>query len=457
MGTIVRTSLLVMAIILSVGVLFAFDKQDVRKDLPKGVAPVLIELESTVNPALNNTSAEVKKPDNISGRYVRKTENEHAELTVELLPSSRARISGISRWRLKSHHAPRIGRLHFEAPFKDGQVTFSDIFIDQAWNMWVYKIDLTFHENGITVKEQNAWGYFNANIRTNVKFEGDYSKIAAANQLSTKPQNIKQDKKTSLAVKEPVKLKQVKINDEYAFRSYETFDKDRGYEILHNGKVVASEGGYIKCSLSAEDLESAGALPPIGKNITGDGIPNLVVGCDTGGSHCCEDITIYSLGESLKVIKDFHISYSTFELIDLDGDGIYELKIADWNFQGWGGVWMGGACEGIANQDVILRYKNGDYQIAPDLMKRFSKKIDPPSLEKIKEEFNDTDSDYPVSFEMWRYMLALIYQGRGDEAFEFCNTVWPKERKYKDKFLAAFKLQLTKSPYWLGIKELNGW
>jgi hypothetical protein len=90
-------------------------------------------------------------------------------------------------------------------------------------------------------------------------------------------------------------------------------------------------------------------------------------------------------------------------------------------------------------------------------MKRFRKKMDQPSSEKIKKEFIESDSRDAVSFEMWHYMLDLIYQGRGDEAFEFCNKVWPKGRKYKDKFLASFKMQLTKSPYWPGIKELNSW
>ena len=396
----------------------------------------------------------ILKPDNISGHYVRETENEKAELTVNLLPNGLVQINGISRWRSvdKSRYLPKIERLRFEAPFKNGHVIFTKSFNDKTWNIKDYKIDLTFRQNGIAAKEQNALDYFG----THVNFAGEYSIKKAANQPSTEPKIISRERQAKVVAEKRELLEQIKINDKYTFRKYKGSEWGEDYEILNNDKVVHTAGDS-RCSVSAGDLEGVRVLPPVGANITGDGIPNLVVGCSSGGSHCCIDITIYSLGESLKVIKNFNFGYSKFELIDLDGDGIYELRIADWTFQGWGGVWMYGAAEGIANQDVILRYKNGDYQIAPDLMKRFPSKIKLPSLETIKKEFNETHSDNPVSFEMWRYMLALIYQGRGDEAFEFCDKVWPKDRKYKEKFIVAFKMQLTKSPYWSGIKELNGW
>jgi len=51
MGTIVRTSLLILVLILSAGVVFAVDKQDARKAHPKGMESALIEPEFTINPA----------------------------------------------------------------------------------------------------------------------------------------------------------------------------------------------------------------------------------------------------------------------------------------------------------------------------------------------------------------------------------------------------------------------
>src|SRR5512145_2877511 len=81
---------------------------------------------------------------NISGYYVRETENEKANLTVKLLPNGSVHITGMSRWRLKSNYQPTIKRLNFEAPIKDGHVIYSLTYTDKTWNIKTYKIELTF-------------------------------------------------------------------------------------------------------------------------------------------------------------------------------------------------------------------------------------------------------------------------------------------------------------------------
>src|SRR5208337_2877105 len=141
-------------------------------------------------------------------------------------------------------------------------------------------------------------------------------------------------------------------------------------------------------------------------------------------------------------------------------DGTYELIMTDSTFQSWAA--RGGADEGYANQDVILRYKKGDYQIAPDLMKKFPNKIDSPPFNEIANDLDDSNAYEPSEpekglLELSRYMTALIYVGRGNEAFDFCHKVWPQSRKGEKEFIAAFREQLAQSPYWPGIKELNGW
>jgi len=53
--------------------------------------------------------------------------------------------------------------------------------------------------------------------------------------------------------------------------------------------------------------------------------------------------------------------------------------------------------------------------------------------------------------------LSMVYNGQGNEALFFCSKVWPKNRRGEKEFVEAFKKQLIKSPYWPGIKVLNGW
>lgn len=58
---------------------------------------------------------------------------------------------------------------------------------------------------------------------------------------------------------------------------------------------------------------------------------------------------------------------------------------------------------------------------------------------------------------LWGYMLDLIYTGNGNLAFDFFDKAWPDWKKAKKEFLDAFKKQLSRSPYWYGIKVMNGW
>ncbi len=260
-------------------------------------------------------------------------------------------------------------------------------------------------------------------------------------------------------------IEEQQVNEQYTFRLYRKgpppHSSETRYEILQKGKIICTSEGGDQCGLS---LEGWGIkLPPPGTDITGEGVPNLAVACTSGGSHCCAWVNIFSLGKSLKAVKHFDVEHGGLEITDLDGDGIYEAKIRDQTFDFWSDEFRGGVDIGKADQVVILRYENGDYRIAPDLMKRFPRNIKPPSLQKIADEFaagGGYDDNYPqnrVSFEMWRYMLGLVYNGEGEEAFRFCRQVWPLNREGEEEFIAAFRSQLAKSPYWPGIKVLNGW
>ncbi len=66
-----------------------------------------------------------------------------------------------------------------------------------------------------------------------------------------------------------------------------------------------------------------------GKDLTGDGIPELVVFSYTGGAHCCSGVTVYSLGETPTLILQTRPSNCGGVFNDLDGDGILEFITCD--------------------------------------------------------------------------------------------------------------------------------
>jgi hypothetical protein len=374
----------------------------------------------------------------------------------------------------KSTPAPKMEKFHGAIVKVDAMAKTFDVKTMRRWKVMTFATtDKTKIMKG---KEAKAFADLNAGMDVLIAYtEEAGTNIAAVVKIiapkggsEPPPASLPADRNIIQTDKQPTPtkqsreiLEQTKINDHYSFRKYKDTSQGYcvGYEILYNEKVVDDSGcGDIDCSISG-NLTGI-SFPPIGQNITGDGIPNLVVGCITGGSHCCSDITIYSLGNPLKVIKNFDCPYCTFKLVDLQRDGTYELIMTDSTFQGW--AIYSRSEEGFANQNVILRYKNGDYQIAPDLMKKFPNKIDPPSLDAITSEFGDNNDFDPSSpekglLDLSRYMTALIYVGRGNEAFDFCHKVWPQNHKGEEAFIAAFKEQLAESPYWQGIKVLNGW
>lgn len=230
-------------------------------------------------------------------------------------------------------------------------------------------------------------------------------------------------------------------------------------DIFRSGKKIRSD-----CADSIGKLAIV-MEPAPGTDINGDGVPEIIVNENTGEWHCCSTYAIFSLGKNLKLIDLLYGEHSYFNFKDLDGDGKYEAIGRDWIFAYWNTSFAGSPAP-----EVILRWKNGKYRLAEDLMKK-----PPPDKKEILkiaselkkyvalEEQNEQLSRIP---EWWAVMIKLIYTGNGNMAWEFCDLSWPapeekssrkKYLKEKKLFLDKFKKQLKKSNYWADLKKMNGW
>ena len=206
--------------------------------------------------------------------------------------------------------------------------------------------------------------------------------------------------------------------------------------------------------------------PPAGTDINGDGIPEIIVEHFSGGAHCCFEYGIFSIGKKLELISTLDGQHSSLLFKDLDGDRKYEAIGRDWTFAYWNAS-MGGS----PAPEIILRWKDGRYRLAENLMKKPSP--DHNGLLKLAKEFRDGAVFQDESMqslhweaEWWAVMLELIYTGNGDLAWKFCDWFWPISdqqsisKKYladKKRYLAEFKKQLKTSPYWPDLKKINGW
>jgi hypothetical protein len=252
------------------------------------------------------------------------------------------------------------------------------------------------------------------------------------------------------------------IANEYVLRFYSlaTNSREGGYdafEILHKEKRVYYEADR---RYSIKTVENTDYVPKPGerietKDITGNGIPELIIGVWSGGAHCCFSVIIFSLGEELKKIAEIEGGDSSLEFKDFDGDGIYEVVGRDWTFA----YWETSFANSPAPQ-IVLRYLHGKYVLATDLMKKNlpGKKEIEAKIEEISHAFAKSAAfDDEVPPELWQYMLNLIYSGNGKIALTFFDKAWPEQREGKEEFLAAFKAQLAKSSYWPEIKTFNKW
>lgn len=69
-----------------------------------------------------------------------------------------------------------------------------------------------------------------------------------------------------------------------------------------------------------------------GDDLTGDGVPNVLVEAYSGGAHCCFSYALLSLGERVEVLWEGFLADAGVSAVDLRGDGSVQLMSADMSF-----------------------------------------------------------------------------------------------------------------------------
>lgn len=272
-----------------------------------------------------------------------------------------------------------------------------------------------------------------------------------------------------------------KVEEEKTFGDYKVlieWDKDEAEQRLKISKkgllLFIKEGHRFEIGPSLEVDEKVRKEFPIGKDITGDGQPELLVSEWSGGAHCCFSTDIFTIGDNFKSLASIDEGHGSGEFKDIDKDGAYELLVNDWTFAYWNTCFSSSPAP-----EVVLKLKNGQYQPdmalmrQPDLTEKEEKKIikaverdrktDTKTMNREnKKEFFDSqnygwfrDGFYlpPVA---WDHILWLIYTGNGLKAKDFLGKVWPLGKPGQDVFWSEFMEKLSDSPYCYAIKEYYG-
>lgn len=255
--------------------------------------------------------------------------------------------------------------------------------------------------------------------------------------------------------------------------SYKGAQEPDSFEILRDGKrIYAQDGGRF--TVGAFNAEMQWGLMPnitlkdsspdktnplaMGNDITGDGVPDLVVSEYSGGSHCCFSVHIFEIGQTFRKIATIDGEQSQPTFVHLGRDPGFKVMVNDCTFA----YWHTSFAESPLPK-VILRYRDGSYQVATDLMRGPA-----PSSRELKELADKVNSAWPKSngkrldydedkakarlfpSDLWRTMLDLIYAGHFDLAEKFLGMAWPSDAKGESQFLEDFMAELSASPVWAG-------
>ena len=224
-----------------------------------------------------------------------------------------------------------------------------------------------------------------------------------------------------------------------------------GVEILKNGRRVFSTygGAYI-------GIAEFGSNSVVGMDITGEGKSNIALseslGRQGGGA-----FYLFECSEKFRQIATVESRGTYPELKDLDGDGIPELIASDDAFYHWP------VCrDGEPIPEVILRWRNGKYVAARDLMcKPASTKEELEVMATAVRSSSKWNAEFGwVPSELWTNAIALMYSGHENLGWKFVDRAWQPGFPGEDGSLSKEQLidhylrsRLDESRYWPDLKE----
>ncbi len=225
-------------------------------------------------------------------------------------------------------------------------------------------------------------------------------------------------------------------------------------EVWKAGALLYSVEGYrFEIPVDNEEGETNDFFRP-GTNITGNGIPNLVVSDYSGGAHCCYTFYIFELGDEFRLIDEISAEHGGIDLVDLNHNGVPAIKMSDWSY-----AYVFGCFASSPAPEVILQYANGHYAMATNLMAKPA-----PTEADLQEWAADIKTNHPSADQsewaadtgLYQKMLDLIYSGNEDQARRLFDLAWPEEEGGKEEALSEFVDAVSGSFYWQAVYGSDG-
>jgi hypothetical protein len=268
--------------------------------------------------------------------------------------------------------------------------------------------------------------------------------------------SLSQDDEEIKLILSPENLIKKVVIGEYTFRCYigpPPF-RENVFQIYKNDELVyQSDTGYAYWLGKKEGLFHPG------DDITGDGIPNLVVMYSSGGNSSFNQFCyVFSLGDQFRLIQ----CLPQGNFVDINQDGKLDCIAYQPGFTFWH------ACHaGSPLPKIVYEYCDNEYLLAPALMcqplpeeEEMNQVIEEVKRRcaKVKEEEWDNKycwnyKDVYLDSSVWSYMLKLMFSGHPDEAYDFLDKVWPEGEKGKSYFIYDFE-ELLNETIWPALEPM---
>ena len=238
----------------------------------------------------------------------------------------------------------------------------------------------------------------------------------------------------------------------YMVKTYRDEEQGTGYIVIERkGTVLYFAKGYRYYLGHFESAAEFDPLIAMGKDITGNGVPNLVISEWSGGTHCCTTYDVFELGDTFKHIATIdagHGDMSHFE--KLNGEKGLLFVAFERVFAYWRTTFADSPAP-----SVILRYCDNEYRLADNLIREPSPS--PDNLQNMAQAIRMEQAwkSNSVPTLLWEKMLDLIYSGNASSANQLFDMAWRDVISGKEEFRHEFAKQLEESRYWPQIKMMN--
>jgi hypothetical protein len=247
----------------------------------------------------------------------------------------------------------------------------------------------------------------------------------------------------------------VKNWDRYSVRIYRKDFGSSYFEVL-----MGSEEYLIQPHVLRRIYSHSGGqrfyIEILGKDITGNGVPNLVVSQYLGGAHGVYRYLVLELDGSAVNEVDV-IDGIDAEFRDLNNDGLLEITGIDRAYD----YFLGDSFAASPRPSVVLSFDTTKekYVLDRQLMTKspFSRDQLNELSTKYREDIRWHKESRPPSV-LFDTMLKLVYSGNEKQAWELFDTSWPEgtnTKMPKEEYKEHIEKELRHSPFYPTIAGWN--